>query len=724
MPAFEEQETRRIGRYEVIRKIATGGMAELFLARFVGPGGFEKRCALKRILPQFAADKVFTKMFLTEARVTAMFDHPNLVQIFELGQDDEGQFFIAMELVNGMNLRQLLGLHREKGVQMPPELAAYMMTQALDGLQYAHDFKGPDGVELNLVHRDVSPQNLLISYDGAVKIVDFGIVKGNSISSETQAGMLKGKVAYMSPEQAAGEPIDARSDLFSIGVVLYELIAGEKPFTGANEVMCLKSILDDAVPPITKHAPECPEDIENIVYRALEKSRDQRYQSAREFQVELQAVLTACPTPLGRHVVADYIKSFTDENTSSFDSTKLKIPRASSSSAPSMRHHDMSGFEPTIETSAVDPNLKAPATPMRGGRSSYTPTPSRTGRTPTNGASKTQPVTARAQSLDGLSGESEVPSEVRRAAGLGRVNPAIAVVFAASALAGGLVMWFATRDARTVVVEASPPVNVEVPRPVKPDDAAKAAEAAKAEAAKAEAARAEAAKTEAAKNDAQKNEAGKKEAAEAAKREKAEALEAAKREKAEKAEAAKREKEERLEAAKREKAEKAEATKREKAEKAEAAKAEAAKKGHDRATDHPAVGGGTLTLTSVPRGLSVSIDEKPFGKTPLVGVNVPAGSHTVKLVNKQLGILKTMPVRITKGMLTTETMTVGKGTLKVNSRPWADVFVDGVSKGKTPLETPIYEGMHEVRLVSPEAGERIQKVEVKTGATEDVRVKF
>src|SRR5688572_338145 len=141
-------------------------MAELYLARFVGPGGFEKRCALKRILPQFAADTVFTRMFMTEARVTAMFDHPNLVQVFELGQDEQGQFYIAMELVNGMNLRQLMHMTKERGLGIPPELAAFMMTQALDGLAYAHEFRDPEsGRPEGLVHRDISPQNLLVSYE-------------------------------------------------------------------------------------------------------------------------------------------------------------------------------------------------------------------------------------------------------------------------------------------------------------------------------------------------------------------------------------------------------------------------------------------------------------------------------------------------------------------------------------------------------------------------------
>ncbi len=321
-------QVQRIGRYDVVRKIATGGMAELFLARYLGPGGFEKRCALKRILPQFAADETFTQMFLTEAKVTAQLDHPNIVQIFELGQDDNGQYFIAMELVNGLNLRQLLTMAKQRRQMVPPELAGYVALQALEGLAYAHELKSSTtGEPLSLVHRDVSPQNILVSYDGAVKLVDFGIVKGSTISTETVTGMLKGKVAYMSPEQAMGETLDGRSDLFSLAVVLYEQIAGERPFTGANDLMVLKAILESPPRPLTHFAPECPDGIERAIIRGLAKYPQDRFPSARGFHRELDLILRACPIPLGRHVLAEYLQSLTEGSTVSFDATRLKIPR-------------------------------------------------------------------------------------------------------------------------------------------------------------------------------------------------------------------------------------------------------------------------------------------------------------------------------------------------------------------------------------------------------------
>jgi serine/threonine-protein kinase len=643
----DELQFRHIGRYEVIRKIATGGMAELFLARFVGPGGFEKRCALKRILPQFAADRTFTKMFLTEARVTAMFDHPNLVQIFELGQDENAQFYIAMELVNGMNLRQLLHMVREKGAMMPPELAAYMMSQALDGLAYAHEFKDETGRPLHLVHRDVSPQNLLVSYEGAVKVVDFGIVKGSSISGETQAGMLKGKVAYMSPEQASGETIDLRSDLFSIGVCMYELMAGEKPFTGANEIMCLKAILDNDPPPITQYVPDCPEGIEQIIHRALEKRREDRFQSAREFQIELQAVLRDCPVPLGRHVVADYLKSFTEESTATFDSSRLRIPRM----------HDGSGPRFALSDASVSfGGKKASGSSSKPGIAAVKRSRASIDGPPGSMYTPTGQIEQPSFTMEGTGLTNEM-----HAAGLVKMNPAIVLVFAASAFLGGLAVWFLTRvDQPVVITEPTqiqavlPPPKTETPPSPEPTQAVEPPP-----------------KTE---TPPPKTETP---------------------------------------PAKTEPAPKSEPP----------PPRERVRKKH--ATSEPRVGStGTLSLTTVPRGLSVQLDERTIGKTPLASASLPVGTHVLKVSSKSLGISKQMTVKIVKGEHATETLTVGKGTLKVMSRPWAEVFVDGQSKGKTPLETAVYEGTHEVRLVSPEAGEQIRKIEMKTGATEDLRVKF
>ena len=323
---------QKVGRYELIRKIATGGMAELFVARFTGPGGFEKRCALKRILPQFTEDQEFSRMFLNEARIAALFDHPNIAQVFDFGVDESnGQLFMAMELINGVDLRHVLRLVRERGVRCPPELAAYIVAQALDGLAYAHGFHDDTGRPLNLVHRDVSPQNILVSFEGAVKLVDFGIVKSGVSEHQTQNGMLKGKIAYMSPEQASGEALDPRTDVFATGVCLYELITGVRPFRAATEILTLRAILEQDPQPITDFIPDCPIGIENATYRALAKQPAQRYSSARDFQRELLGVLRACPVAIDRHVLSSFVRSLTEAETVSFDATGLRIGRGDGS---------------------------------------------------------------------------------------------------------------------------------------------------------------------------------------------------------------------------------------------------------------------------------------------------------------------------------------------------------------------------------------------------------
>lgn len=315
----------RVGRYEILHRIAAGGMAELYLAKYVGPNGFEKRCAIKRVLPQHAINDTFSEMFLNEARVTALFDHPNIAQVFDMGRDDEGRLYIVMEHVNGLNLRQILRRCQEKGRILPPELASWIMAQALDGLAYAHAFREePSGRPLNLVHRDISPQNILVSREGSVKVVDFGIAKAASIRAQTVAGMLKGKLGYMSPEQAQGDPLDARSDIFCAGICLYELITGERPFAGVDEFSTLTAILDAPPPPIPSRA-ECPPGIEAAVYKALEKNPDQRFQTAREFQIALYQVLRRSPTPLANHVTSAFMASLLQVDAPAFDPALVRI---------------------------------------------------------------------------------------------------------------------------------------------------------------------------------------------------------------------------------------------------------------------------------------------------------------------------------------------------------------------------------------------------------------
>jgi serine/threonine protein kinase len=276
----------RLGRYELIDHLATGGMAELFLARTVGEGGFEKVVVLKRILPQLAQNADFVRMFLDEARLAALLHHPNIAQVFDIGQV-AGSFFFVMEHVHGRDLRDVVKAARaEGGIPLPHALS--IVAAAAAGLHYAHEKHGPDERALHLVHRDVSPANLIVTFDGGVKLVDFGVAKARSQHAETRGGTLKGKISYMSPEQCRGEPVDRRSDVFALGIVLYELTTGARLFRGDNEFALLQQIANEDVAPPSLRRPDYPLGLEAIVMRALARDRSRRYRTAEDLQVDLE----------------------------------------------------------------------------------------------------------------------------------------------------------------------------------------------------------------------------------------------------------------------------------------------------------------------------------------------------------------------------------------------------------------------------------------------------
>ena len=279
------------GRYALLRKLAEGGMAELFIARQSGVEGFEKLCVVKRILPQLSKDESFVKMFLNEARVAARLNHANIVQIWDLGKTDE-RYFIAMEYVHGEDLRELMRLAEQKQLRPPPALICRVIADTLAGLHYAHTRATADGKPLGLVHRDVSPANVLVTYEGSVKLVDFGIAKATRATSEqTQAGLFKGKFSYMSPEQSKGRPLDARSDVFAVGILLWELLTWQRLFKRPTEMATLVAVAEEPIPSPREVVPEIPPGLERIVMRALERSLDERYQTAQEMRADLEALL-------------------------------------------------------------------------------------------------------------------------------------------------------------------------------------------------------------------------------------------------------------------------------------------------------------------------------------------------------------------------------------------------------------------------------------------------
>ena len=280
---------RQLGRYTLVRRLATGGMAELFLALQRSVGGFEKLTVIKRILPAMNQDQAFIEMLLHEARIAATLSHPNVVQIFDLGMVD-GAYFIAMEHVHGEDLRAVVRRLKARGaVEFPMEHALSIVLGVCAALAYAHEKRDLNGAPLNIVHRDISPQNIIITFSGDVKVVDFGIAKSDARPGEdTESGRLKGKVPYMSPEQARGEPVDGRSDIFAVGVILFELTTGRRLFKTASEYETLKLICDREYPLPSRVRPGYPPALEAIVMRALAKDRDERWQSAREMQEAIE----------------------------------------------------------------------------------------------------------------------------------------------------------------------------------------------------------------------------------------------------------------------------------------------------------------------------------------------------------------------------------------------------------------------------------------------------
>ena len=284
----------RIGRYRVVGHLATGGMAEILLGKLLGPGGFERVVVLKRALPHLARQREFRDMFLDEARVVARIRHPNVVHVTELGEEGS-ELFMVMEYLAGESVSGMLRRLLQSGEWLPAEVSAYLIAETLAGLHAAHELDAPDGAPLGLVHRDISPQNLFVAYDGRIKVLDFGIAKFLDRSVETSTGHLKGKFAYMSPEQCRAEPVDRRSDVFAAAIVLWELLTASRLFQRGNELLTWKAIVEEDTPRpsdrLRAGLPAPPEKLEAIVMRALSKDADARPASADVFRRELLAVL-------------------------------------------------------------------------------------------------------------------------------------------------------------------------------------------------------------------------------------------------------------------------------------------------------------------------------------------------------------------------------------------------------------------------------------------------
>ncbi|KFE66700.1 serine/threonine protein kinase [Hyalangium minutum] len=300
---------QQLGKYRLVRRLATGGMAEVFLAKAAGPMGFEKELVVKRILPHLAEDPQFVEMFLAEAKLAARLNHGNVVQIFDFGEQEDS-YFIAMEYVEGLNLKVLLKRTLQQGKPLPFPLIARIVSLACEGLAYAHELVDPDsGQPMKFIHRDISTDNILVSLTGGVKVVDFGIAKAATVGSQTQSGIIKGKLPYMPPEYLMASPIDLRSDIYALGVVLYELIAGRRPFVAETDVLLAQLIIHGLPTDLRSLREGVPTRLVQVLEKAMHKNRDERYATCRQMQADLERFLFECGEPVGALQIAEWVKA-------------------------------------------------------------------------------------------------------------------------------------------------------------------------------------------------------------------------------------------------------------------------------------------------------------------------------------------------------------------------------------------------------------------------------
>ncbi len=354
------------GRYTLLERLALGGMAEVFRARISSSHGFEKILVIKRILPHLAADANFVAMFIDEAKLTAQLTHPKIVQILDFG-DVQGQYFTALEYIEGFDALGLLRTAAQKRLHLPKNLAIFIVNEVLEALDYAHNARDMEGKPMQIVHRDISPSNVFISKRGDVKLGDFGIAHAQSRESKTQAGTLKGKYGYMSPEQVVGRPIDARSDLFAVGVVLAELLTGRRLFTAANDLDVLLKVRDARLDRLDKYGADLPAALDRIVRRALKKDPAERHQSASELHDDLADYLFST----GQRVGPSDLRAF---------SGTLFAPKPDGS-AP--RTADARGPDPRAPQPTSGPSAPASPSPQKGGRAPVAPVPPRGSSSPT-----------------------------------------------------------------------------------------------------------------------------------------------------------------------------------------------------------------------------------------------------------------------------------------------------------------------------------------------------
>ncbi|HEY3448526.1 MAG TPA: serine/threonine-protein kinase [Myxococcales bacterium] len=673
-----------IGKYRLLRKIATGGMAEVYLAQTSGPAGFQKTLVLKRILPHLAEDANFVGMFLNEAKLAALLNHPGIVQIFDLGEAD-GSYFIAMEYIDGPNLRALCRKAVEAGKVIPYEYAAKVISMACEGLHYAHDF-ADNGVPLNLIHRDISPDNILISRQGAVKVVDFGIAKAANQGHVTKTGTLKGKLAYMPPEQLRGKPMDRRADIFSLGVVLYELLGGMKPFDATSEIAAMQAILHDPPTPLNERRPDCPAELVIIVERALEKERENRYPDCRAMQRDLEQFLISRRKAIGAYELSQLVIDIVPP-------TPVPVQPAPPPTPSPPREIESLGppKKPRPVRPEIPPELSDTFRAPRDQAAPQPPPP--TGRTPAQPRPAPSPIPEAFKET--VRGETFLPPEAFPEPPRRKKSGMVLGLLGGAAVALGAIGGFlltrspadlAGPDAAAVAAPAPaagpdaaakplpPPAGPDAaqevvapdasapPPPVEPGpDAGRAVEPKSGKAPRA---------TRNPKNPKQPEPVSEFKSFET--------------------------------------------------------KQPEPKQPEVRAEQPQGAKPGSLYLEADPP-CAVTFDGRPAGSTPLLLNSVAPGAHTAILNNRDKGIARSVSFTLAPGEEHRERVKFVPGTIIFRVQPWAYVEVDGKAQGQTPIPdgVQVYEGEHRVRLYNTDLKkETVRQIQVKPGGKEIVKVNF
>ena len=397
----------RFGRYTLLMPISTGGMGEIFLARLEGSHGFDKLCVIKKILPHLAQDQGFVSRFVDEAHILVKLSHGSIAQVLDMGVH-EGEPYIALEFVDGKDLRRVLSRMRDRQLPLPLSFVLSVMTRVLDALAYAHRKRGDDEEELNLVHRDVSPQNVLISYEGEVKVIDFGLAKSALSLSKTNPSIVMGKFMYMSPEQARHKVVDRRSDLYAVGLCLWELVTGKNPFDEVPQGELMAKVTSPVIPLLNTIEPLCPQALSDAVARALALDPLERFQTAEEFRGKLQAILQDIDPQSGAESTSRFMRdAFAAEYQAErrMLSTVKEQARTLEEPAPEASPEETLQSSPSPFATHPTP-LAMPAITVRMGMDDETPSASRLGLAPE--ALSFQPTRKPAGSVSGLRKAHEV----------------------------------------------------------------------------------------------------------------------------------------------------------------------------------------------------------------------------------------------------------------------------------------------------------------------------